>query len=73
MVDHTTILISSSGIEYPIHPLDITQITQMVLPIDGKAENVTVCASKIDSVESSINSGFDISLGDVFLKNVIAS
>ena len=73
MVYRTHIDSLFSGIEYHIHPLDLTDVTQRVLPMNGKDENVTLCRGRIDSLGDGGGSEFDMILGDVFFRNVLAS
>ncbi|KAI0699010.1 aspartic peptidase domain-containing protein [Cytidiella melzeri] len=67
--------ITMGGIEYPVHPLDLTQPQQIELPIGsgGENENATVCVGSIAPVGQDCGDGCDMIMGDVFLRNVIAS
>ncbi|PCH36226.1 acid protease [Wolfiporia cocos MD-104 SS10] len=49
----------------PIHPLDITEVTEL--------NNATVCVNTFRPTTFPVNDQFDIILGDAFLKNVYAS
>ena len=59
-----------SGIEYPVHPLDLTRIQSDVFTIDGKQQNATYCSNSFDYGQLA---WLDAILGDPFLKNVYAS
>lgn len=71
------LLIHFRGVEYNIHPLDLTKLGQEVLLIDGKNENVTICAGTVSPVSDlcSLDSGcnLDFIMGDVFLRNTVTS
>jgi len=54
-----------SGVEYPIHPLDLTIVTQWTITYDTYG---TVCIASIR--ESGASSRVDWVLGSAFLRNV---
>ncbi|KAI0349533.1 acid protease [Trametes cingulata] len=62
------------GQEYPVHPLDLslpsgTQVT------DANGQKATVCLAGIAplTLDPNVFQGFDVILGDTFLRNVYAS
>lgn len=55
------------GKEYPIHPLDLSTITQP-LEIDGK--QYVACASSFMAADNWAGDAYEVSLGDAFLRNV---
>lgn len=59
-----------AGIEYPVHPLDLTHVETDIFTIDGKQQNVTFCSNSYDYNDQI---ELDAVLGDPFLKNVYAS
>lgn len=63
------------GIEYPVHPLDLTALqTATVEKPDGSQMNVTYCSSRfLNSVVREGFAGQDHTLGDSFLRNVYTS
>ena len=60
------------GQEFPVHPLDLTRPESGSVQ-DGKS--VTVCFNAYDylTVSPTEFPGFDVLLGDAFLRNVYAS
>ncbi|KAJ6567113.1 aspartic peptidase domain-containing protein [Mycena capillaripes] len=56
-----------AGQDFPIHPLDITDMSFLVGP-DGK--NYTVCTGSITNGGSILGGGLDALYGDSFLRNV---
>ncbi|KAJ7700723.1 aspartic peptidase domain-containing protein [Mycena rosella] len=56
-----------AGQEFPIHPLDLTDLTVLLGP-DGK--NYTVCTGSITNGGSILGPGLDALYGDSFLRNV---
>ncbi|KAJ7765708.1 aspartic peptidase domain-containing protein [Mycena metata] len=56
-----------SGQQFPIHPLDVTDMGYIVGP-DGK--NYTVCTGSITNGGSILGPGLDALYGDSFLRNV---
>ncbi|KAI0954133.1 hypothetical protein AcW1_006619 [Taiwanofungus camphoratus] len=61
----TTLEFQFGDVSVPIHPLDITTVTQL--------NNKTVCVNTFRPTTFPVNDQFDIILGDAFLKNVYAS
>jgi len=61
----TTLEFQFGGVSIPIHPLDITTVTEL--------NNQTVCVNTFRPTTFPVNPQFDIILGDAFLKNVYAS
>ena len=59
----------SRGEKYPIHPLDLSIISDP-FTIDGK--DWVVCASSFSGIDNWGLGDFDLSLGDAFLRNVYA-
>jgi saccharopepsin len=58
---------SFAGQEFPIHPLDLTDMGYVVGP-DGN--NYTVCVGSVTNGGSILGNGFDALYGDSFLRNV---
>ncbi|KAF8892820.1 aspartic peptidase domain-containing protein [Gymnopilus junonius] len=56
-----------AGVHYPVHPLDLSTITSPVT-VDG--QQYTACTAAFQSGDDSSSSGFDVALGDSFLRNV---
>ena len=58
-----------------MHPLDLTFPVAVTLPINGADTNVTACAGTYQylTLDPSEFQGFDLILGDAFLRNVYAS
>jgi hypothetical protein len=63
----------SRGVEYPIHPLDLTSPLELELTINGTNVNSTICTSALSSIGDSCGDGCDLIMGDVFLRNAITS
>ncbi|PIL34121.1 hypothetical protein GSI_03832 [Ganoderma sinense ZZ0214-1] len=63
------------GQQFPVHPLDLTFPVVATLPVNGQATNVTACINTYQYLTLDPNSfqGFDVVLGDAFLRNVYAS
>ena len=63
------------GEDFPVHPLDLTIPVVVTLPINGQATKATICINAYQYLTLDPNSfaGFDIILGDAFLRNVYAS
>ncbi|KAI0697717.1 acid protease [Cerioporus squamosus] len=63
------------GKEYPVHPLDLT--LPQVIPIleNGTDKNVTICVATYQylALDPTQFVGFDLILGDAFLRSVYAS
>ncbi|KAJ2928587.1 hypothetical protein H1R20_g8506, partial [Candolleomyces eurysporus] len=51
----------------PIHPLDLSTIFG---PVPAGGQNYTICRASILGVDDLTSSGFNVSLGSVFLRNV---
>ena len=64
---------ATSGVEYPIHPLDLTRTLEVELSINGTNTNVTICTNAVDPIGDSCGDGCDMIMGDVFLRNAITS
>ncbi|TFK88605.1 acid protease [Polyporus arcularius HHB13444] len=63
------------GKEYPVHPLDLS-LPQVIPILDSGAEkNVTVCVATYQylTLDPTQFAGFDLILGDAFLRSVYAS
>ncbi|RPD82686.1 hypothetical protein L226DRAFT_518617 [Lentinus tigrinus ALCF2SS1-7] len=62
------------GEDYSVHPLKVTLVETDVVSPNGKDQNVTVCFGGFQPVPAAERGfqGFDIVLGDVFLKSVYA-
>ncbi|KAI0804714.1 aspartic peptidase domain-containing protein [Irpex lacteus] len=69
----TNVSITMGGIDYHVHPLDLTRLSQFEVTDKGKKENITVCSSFVDPVGDSCGDGCDLIMGDVFLRNTITS
>ena len=70
-------MIRNRGVEYPVHPLDLTVLNPVEFPSgsNGTLVNATACMNAytyISSGEAEFGY-FDIVLGDSFLRNVYAS
>ncbi|KAI0721410.1 aspartic peptidase domain-containing protein [Cerioporus squamosus] len=63
------------GQDYHVHPLEVTLVEASVVPLNGKEENVTVCYGGFQPVPAAERDfqGFDLVLGDVFMKSVYTS
>ncbi|TBU31743.1 aspartic peptidase domain-containing protein [Dichomitus squalens] len=63
------------GQEFPVHPLDLTFPVAVTLPVNGVDTNVTACLGTYQylTLDPSSFVGFDIILGDAFLRSVYAS
>ncbi|KAI1796364.1 aspartic peptidase domain-containing protein [Ganoderma leucocontextum] len=63
------------GQQFPVHPLDLTFPVVVTLPVNGQDTNLTACINTYQYLTLDPNSfqGFDIVLGDAFLRNVYAS
>ncbi|EIW62495.1 acid protease [Trametes versicolor FP-101664 SS1] len=64
------------GQEFPVHPLDLTYPFANTVPLeDGTQANVTVCKGTYQPIDLDPTSfaGFDMALGDAFLRNVCVS
>ena len=66
-----TIKDSSSGQEFPFHPLDLSILTDTIQLPDGS--EAVACVSSFKGVDNWAPDDFDISLGDTFLRNVYAA
>ncbi|KAA1466890.1 acid protease [Dentipellis sp. KUC8613] len=64
----SNVTLTFGGQKFPIHPLDLSQLTENQLP-SGK--NVTICVSNWSP--SSGDTRFDFLLGDAFLRNAYTS
>ncbi|KAI8993831.1 aspartic peptidase domain-containing protein [Trametes punicea] len=65
-----------AGQEFFVHPLDLAEVTVSSFPTaDGTMQNMTVCLSTFqpDVLDPTEFTGFDLILGDSFLRNVYAS
>lgn len=70
-----TLSLLSSGQDFPVHPLDLTIPVTATVPMNGQKTDVTVCINTYRYLTLDPNSftGFDIVLGDAFLRNVYVS
>lgn len=67
---------SYSGQEFPVHPLDLTfPFTSTVPGKNGTQTSVTLCLGTYQPItlDPTAFAGFDLALGDAFLRNVYAS
>lgn len=67
---------SYSGQEFPVHPLDLTFPFVGTVPSKGGVEtSVTLCLGTYQPItlDPTAFAGFDLALGDAFLRNVYAS
>ncbi|GJE94324.1 acid protease [Phanerochaete sordida] len=62
-----------AGQDYPVHPLDISLVTQLTVLESGTSTTFTVCSGAFLSLGPEGVNGADMVLGDPFLKNVYAS
>ncbi|PSS35535.1 hypothetical protein PHLCEN_2v1498 [Hermanssonia centrifuga] len=68
----TNLTLTFGGQAIPIHPLDLTYIDFFVDPTSGM--NITICRNAYNALSLGPNfTGFDLLLGDSFLRNVYAS
>jgi len=58
------------GLKYAVHPLDLSVISQ---PFQVNGRQVVACSSSFTVVDGLSEQGFDISLGDTFLRNVYSA
>ena len=64
------------GQQFNVHPLDLTSLTVAKLnTTDGGQQNATFCINSFQylTLDPTEFSGFDLILGDAFLRNVYAS
>ncbi|KAI0743088.1 aspartic peptidase domain-containing protein [Daedaleopsis nitida] len=71
----TNLSFTFSGQEFYVHPLDLTFPLVTEITVDGAVKNITACINTYQYLTLDPNSfaGFDIILGDAFLRNVYAS
>ncbi len=64
-----------SGQDFVVHPLDLTRPMVTDITTNGQKKQVTVCINTYQYLTLDPNSfqGFDMILGDAFLRNVYAS
>ena len=63
-----------SGVDFPVHPLDLTFVSTTEVEINGSNQNVTFCYNTYQYFAlNPVGFDFDGALGDAFLKNVYAS
>lgn len=64
-----------SGVDFPVHYLDLAAIQNLTLPINGQNTSVTFCSNAFQylTLDPADFPGFDALLGDSFLRNVYAS
>lgn len=63
-----------SGEPIPIHPLDITRVITIEIPLNNTNTNVTVCLNSWSAFDLPPSfTGLDLLMGDAFLRNVYAS
>ena len=67
--------VACSGQEFPVHPLDLTYPLPVTLSVNGWDTAVTLCVNtyRYLTSEPTASDGFDIILGDEFLRNVYTS
>ena len=56
-----------SGQRIPLHPLDLSHLSQ---PVTLGGQNYTACIASMDGDDGLSSVGFEMSLGDIFLRNV---
>ena len=62
---------SHSGKKYPMHPLDLSNITE---PYNVNGRKVVSCVSAFEVLPDDwIGEGYEILLGDSFLRNVYSA
>ena len=63
------------GVEIPVHPLDITTVDNTMDILPSLGVNATFCYNTYQYIDldPSLFAGFDVILGDAFLRNVYAS
>lgn len=65
------------GIDYPIHPLDITRLSIVSLPVGprGTVSDFVICINTFvaNTFDPKELPGIDLILGQPFLRNVYAS
>ncbi|KAI0633302.1 acid protease [Trametes polyzona] len=61
------------GVRYPVHPLDLT--TTVTGPVGPNNANATACINtfQVSALNPTEFTGFDVVLGDAFLRNVYVS
>ena len=66
---------SCSGQNFVVHPLDLTRTMVTDITTNGQKRQATVCINTYQYLTLDPNSfqGFDMILGDAFLRNVYAS
>lgn len=64
-----------SGEEFYVHPLDLTFPIVAEVEVDDGPKNITACVNTYQylTLDPSNFVGFDLILGDAFLRNVYAS
>ncbi|RDX50082.1 acid protease [Lentinus brumalis] len=64
-----------AGQEFPVHPIDLTYPNTIELEVNGTLTNVTACINtyQASTLDPRSFTGFDLILGDAFLRNVYAS
>ena len=67
----TVIALLFSGVEFPIHPLDLTVVGTWTFEVNGQSTDFTYCFNAFQN--SGTSSDEDAILGDPFLRNVYAS
>ncbi|KAJ3477512.1 hypothetical protein NLJ89_g12413 [Agrocybe chaxingu] len=63
----TLVELSFGGQRYPIHPLDLTTLTD---PIEVNGQERIACVGALKGVDAWGGNEYDMSLGDSFLRNV---
>ncbi|CAA7263719.1 unnamed protein product [Cyclocybe aegerita] len=63
----TLVELSFAGQRYPIHPLDLTTLTD---PIEVNGQERIACVGALKGVDAWGGNEYDMSLGDSFLRNV---
>ncbi|RXW21445.1 hypothetical protein EST38_g4402 [Candolleomyces aberdarensis] len=63
----TIVEFTFGGQRFPIHPLDLSFIIQ---PVTVGGQQYTICMASMYGEDGLTSSGFEVSLGDIFLRNV---
>ncbi|KAF9530508.1 aspartic peptidase domain-containing protein [Crepidotus variabilis] len=64
----TLVELTFGGEKFPIHPLDLSTISEPIDLPDGRT--VTACVSALQGADGFSDDGFEVALGDSFLRNV---
>ncbi|KAJ2928438.1 hypothetical protein H1R20_g8656, partial [Candolleomyces eurysporus] len=63
----TMVEFTFSGQRFPIHPLDLSYLSA---PLTAGGQQYTACIGSIDGDDVPASQGYEVSLGDIFLRNV---